>query len=149
MDITADFLNKSDLESTYTIEPEFNKSFASIASENYKTDQTAPSFNDGYGTAEDDDNDDDDDDDDDKETEKQDVTETVEILKEMADIFNSKLSLEAVNLCSKLIMEEGADPNALAAILKNWRKKKAPKPKRILGHFFDRIESTEKKEWIP
>ncbi|CAG7785500.1 unnamed protein product [Allacma fusca] len=84
-----------------------------------------------------------------EETEEDCVNESLEIIKEMSVIFNTKLSSESLQMCLRLI-EDGADYVALAEIIKKWRIKKAPKPVRKLGHFFDTLEdpTKEKKEWV-
>jgi flagellar biosynthesis GTPase FlhF len=77
------------------------------------------------------------------------VNESLEIIREMSQILNTKLSKESLRMCVELI-EEGADYAALAQIIKKWRLKKAPKPVRKLGHFFDPLEDPgkKKKEWV-
>lgn len=60
--------------------------------------------------------------------------EAIKIIQEMSSILNTGLDAEALGLCIRLC-ESGANPKALAQLIKGWRQEKAQKDARSNGNF--------------
>jgi len=66
-------------------------------------------------------------------TKKEETREAMKIIQEMSTILNTGLDSEALGLCIRLC-EHGANPQALAQVIKGWRQEKALQDSRINGN---------------
>jgi len=65
---------------------------------------------------------------------KEESKEAIKIIQEMSSILNTGLDSEALGLCVRLC-ENGANPHALAQVIKGWRQQKSQESASNNGNF--------------